>query len=305
MRRARRAGLRVSSSSPGQGRRRSPGHPRTVRREPDRRGGQPMNRRGSASLMVLSLLLFLSAMFLGGGGVHRAVRPGPRARAGSASRRRARLRAAAEATVSGLLSDPTPFADSPSDPVWEILRAPRGDGISVTLEDAVQPAGAELDPQGSARGLGALLPGRSAQEVQEFRESAGLRLNLDTGLRRVRDGRGARAAVHALRVVQHQHHRRVRAARGAPVARPRPGRGRAVPPRGAAGAHRAPRDRPGGARGLPRRGRPTSAVPGGERGAGHEHPLRTRWGARHPLDPLRHRAVRGAVTPATPDGAGR
>lgn len=139
-----------------------------------------MNRQGSASLMVLSLLLFFSVMFLGGAAaIELSVRGLDASRLHEQAQRD--LRAAAEAAVSGLLSDPTPFADSSGDPVWEILRAPRGDGISVTLEDASSRLGLNWVRKEVLADSGALLPGRAAQEVQEYRESAGLRLIPDSG----------------------------------------------------------------------------------------------------------------------------
>ena len=139
-----------------------------------------MNRQGSASLVVLSLLLFLSTMFLGGAAfIELSVRSLERSRLRAAAH--GRLRAAAEAIVGELLSDPTPFADSPSDPVWSAIGGPRGDGISVKLEDVSSRLGLNWIRKEVLADSGALLPGHAAQEVQEARESAGLRLNLDTG----------------------------------------------------------------------------------------------------------------------------
>ena len=130
--------------------------------------------------MVLSLLLFFSVMFLGAAAfIELSVRGLERSR--SRHQADARLRAVAEATVSALLTDATPFADSPSDPVWATLGAPRGDGIGVTLEDASSRLGLNWIRKEVLADSGALLAGRSAQEVQEYRESAGLRLNLATG----------------------------------------------------------------------------------------------------------------------------
>lgn len=139
-----------------------------------------MNRQGSASLMVLSLLLFFSVMFLGGAAaIELSVGGLDASRLDDEARKS--LRAAAEAAVNGLLSDPTPFADSPRDPVWEILRAPRGDGIRVTLEDASSRLGLNWIREELLADSGALLPGHAAQEVQEYRERAGLSLRWDSG----------------------------------------------------------------------------------------------------------------------------
>jgi len=139
-----------------------------------------MNRQGSATLMVLSLLLFLSALFLGGAAfIELSIRNLGKSRLRADAY--ARLRAAAEATVGDLLSDPTPFADSPLDPVWAVIEAPRGDGITVELVDVSSRLGLNWIRKEVLADTGALLPGHAAQEVQELRESAGLRLNLDTG----------------------------------------------------------------------------------------------------------------------------
>ncbi len=138
------------------------------------------DRRGSASLMVLGILLFLSALFLGGAAfVELSVRGLERNRLRHAAH--AGLRAAAEAVVDGLLSDPTPFADSPIDPVWAVLGNPRADGVSVRMEDASSRLGLNWIRKEVLEDSGTLLPGRSAREVQEFRESAGLRLDLADG----------------------------------------------------------------------------------------------------------------------------
>ncbi len=138
------------------------------------------DRRGSASVMVLGILLFLSALFLGGAAfVELSVRGLERNRlrhAGDAG-----LRAAAEAVVDGLLSDPTPFADSPIDPVWAVPGIPRADGVRVRLEDVSSRLGLNWIRKEVLEDSGTLLPGRSAREVQEFRERSGLRLDLADG----------------------------------------------------------------------------------------------------------------------------
>lgn len=140
-----------------------------------------MNRRqGSASLMVLAVLLFLSALFLGGAAFVelsvRGLERNRRHRDGDAG-----LRAAAQAVVEGLLSDPTPFADSPIDPVWALPGIPRADGVVVRLEDASSRLGLNWVRKEVLEDSGTLLPGSSAREVQQFRESGGLRLDLADG----------------------------------------------------------------------------------------------------------------------------
>jgi hypothetical protein len=127
--------------------------------------------------MVLSVLLFLSALFLGAvtfielaaHGLIRSQRQETDLRA---------LRQAAADTVDALLADPTPFADAPTDPVWSWLAAPRGDGMSVRLEDLSSRLGPNWIRKELLQDLEALRPGRTAQELQQFREDTGLHLNL-------------------------------------------------------------------------------------------------------------------------------
>jgi hypothetical protein len=130
--------------------------------------------------MVLGVILFLSTMFLGGAAFIELS-----TRGFAAGRNRwdvqARLRGEAAAAVEGLLADPTPFADSPLDPVWSLVTAPRGDGIRVRLEDLSSRLGLNWVREEVLEDSDALLPGRTAQEVQDHRESAGLSLDLRTG----------------------------------------------------------------------------------------------------------------------------
>lgn len=130
--------------------------------------------------MVLSVLLVLSVMFAGS-----VAFIGSSARVLRQSRQRqeahGRLRSAAAGVVDELLADPTPFADSPIDPVWSGLQATRPGGITVELEDVSSRLGLNWIRKEVLADSGALRTGRSAQQVQQFREDAGLRLNLDTG----------------------------------------------------------------------------------------------------------------------------
>ncbi len=138
-----------------------------------------MNRRqeGSASVLVLSVLLFLSALFLGAAtfiqlaahGLARSRRQEEEAQA---------LRKAAGETVEALLADPTPFADAPTDPVWGWLALPRDDGLAISLEDVSSRLGPNWIRKELLQDLGVLQTGHTAQEVQQFREDTGLHLNL-------------------------------------------------------------------------------------------------------------------------------
>jgi len=134
-------------------------------------------QEGSASVLVLSVLVFLSALFLGAvtfielaaHGLVRSRRQDEEAQA---------LRKAAGDAVEALLADPTPFADAPTDPVWSWLALPRGDGLAVRLEDVSSRLGPNWIRKELLQDLGVLQPGRTVQELQQFREDTGLHLNL-------------------------------------------------------------------------------------------------------------------------------
>jgi hypothetical protein len=135
------------------------------------------SQQGSASVLVLSVLVFLSALFLGAvtfielaaQGLVRARRQDQELQA---------LRKAAGETVEALLADPTPFADAPTDPVWSWLALPRGDGLTIRLEDVSSRLGPNWIRKELLQDLEVLKPGRTAQELQQFREDTGLHLNL-------------------------------------------------------------------------------------------------------------------------------
>jgi hypothetical protein len=137
----------------------------------------PLKRqKGSASVLVLSVLIFLSALFLGAAtfvelaahGLARSRRQDEGARA---------LRQAAGDTIEALLADPTPFADAPTDPVWSWLASPRG-GLAVRLEDVSSRLGANWIRKELLQDTGALRPGCTASELQKFREDTGPHLDL-------------------------------------------------------------------------------------------------------------------------------
>jgi hypothetical protein len=136
-----------------------------------------MKQEGSASVVVLSVLIFLSALFLGAvtfielsaHGLRRSQRQEEEARA---------LRQAAEATIQALLADPTPFADAPTDPVWSWLAGPRNDGLTIRLEDVSSRPGLNWIRRELLADLKVLKPGRTVQELQQFREDTGILLNL-------------------------------------------------------------------------------------------------------------------------------
>ena len=136
-----------------------------------------MKQKGSASVLVLSVLIFLSALFLGAATFVQLAAHGL-ARSQSQDEEVRSMRRAAEATVEAMLADPTPFADAPTDPVWSWLAQPRGDGLTVRLEDASSRLGPNWIRKELLQDLEVLRPGRTVQELQQFREDTGLHLNL-------------------------------------------------------------------------------------------------------------------------------
>ena len=136
-----------------------------------------MNQQGSASVLVLSVLVFLSALFLGAVTFIELSAHGLR-RSQQSDEELGALRQAAGDTVAALLADPTPFADAPTDPVWSWLALPRQEGITVRLEDLSSRLGANWIRKELLQDMEVLRPGRTASELQQFREDSGLHLNL-------------------------------------------------------------------------------------------------------------------------------
>ncbi len=136
-----------------------------------------MRQRGSTSVVVLSLLLFVSALFLGAGMFLELSTQGL-GRAAQQDQDRQLLVGAAESVVQALLSDATPFADSPTDPVWSWLARQRSDGLRVRLEDASSSLGLNWVRKEVVADMGVLRPGRTAEDLQQFREDTGIHLDL-------------------------------------------------------------------------------------------------------------------------------
>lgn len=134
-------------------------------------------QEGSASVLVLSVLLFLSALFLGAVTFVELAAHGL-ARSQRQDQEVQGLRKAAGEAVEALLADPTPFADAPTDPVWSWLARARDDGLTIHLEDVSSRLGPNWIRKELLQDLGVLEPGRTAQEVQQFREDTGLHRNL-------------------------------------------------------------------------------------------------------------------------------
>jgi hypothetical protein len=139
--------------------------------------GSADSQQGSASVLVLSVLVFLSALFLGAVTFIELSAHALRRSQLQDEELRA-LRRAAENAVEALLADPTPFADAPTDPVWSWVALPREDGLAIRLEDLSSRLGANWIRKELLQDLGVLRPGRTASELQQFREDSGLHLNL-------------------------------------------------------------------------------------------------------------------------------
>ena len=136
-----------------------------------------MNQKGFTSIVVLILLIFVSALFLGAGAlVELSLR---QLRRGEDQDRELRLlRDKAGQVVELLLDDPTPFADSPGDPVWAGLGVLSGQEMQVTLRDLSSRIGPNWIRKEPLESLELLRPERSPRELQQLREDTGLHLDL-------------------------------------------------------------------------------------------------------------------------------
>jgi hypothetical protein len=133
-----------------------------------------MRETGSSSAVVLGILLVVSALFLGGSMFAQLALRGLR-RAEAYDQLKERLEEEAERVIRFLQDDPTPFADSPHDPVWEQVRALEGVG----LEEISSYLGLNWIRRELLQSMNVLKPGKTAQELQLFREETGLHLALD------------------------------------------------------------------------------------------------------------------------------
>lgn len=138
-----------------------------------------MNREGSATALVLCVLVFLSALFqaasasigLSAHGLRRSQQQAEEVQV---------LKRAAEAAVEALAADPTPFADAPSDPVWSWLRPTAGEEPAVTLEDVSSRLQLNWIRRELLQDMGVLKPGRTSGDLQRFREEEGVTLRLQS-----------------------------------------------------------------------------------------------------------------------------
>ncbi len=217
------AGLRVSVLADSRGRgaadhcgpfRRQParaqgrGHEAGFRRQPAGLRLGPGPERAGVPLRAVP----------GGGHLHRAVgpRPAPQRAAGRGNAGVARGRGG---RCAGSAGRPHPFRRRPDRPGLVLARPAARGRAGRPAGGPLQPPGRQLDPQGAAPG-----PGRAAPRPHRLRAAAvprGQRAAPESagGLCAVHPGAGAGTAVHRVRLVQHQPHRRVRAAPAALAAR--------------------------------------------------------------------------------------
>jgi hypothetical protein len=133
--------------------------------------------RGSATVMVIGVLLFLALLSLGAylligqSILHVAKREREEVR-------RSMLIESAEQVVDALLGDPTPYADSMVDPVWDALQTFDGQNLSVSLRDISSSYGVNWVRKDMLTHSGTMQPGKSADELQQYRWDTGLHLQL-------------------------------------------------------------------------------------------------------------------------------
>jgi hypothetical protein len=132
---------------------------------------------GSASVMVLGVVLFLALLSLGAYLLieQSILNVAKRAREED---QYTLLVKSAEQVVEMLLADPTPYADSMVDPVRDKLKDFDEEKVSVSLRDISSFYGINWIRKDVLTHCGLLQPGRSADELQQYRWDTGLHLRL-------------------------------------------------------------------------------------------------------------------------------
>ncbi len=133
--------------------------------------------RGSATVVILGVLIVLSILFLSGSLLVelslRSIRRGQ-----DRDRAQQILADTAREVVEMLAADDTPFADCRHDSVWGGVEALSAGGSAVELHDLSSYLGLNWVRKEPLQRLQVLKPGKSAQELQQFREDTGIHLNL-------------------------------------------------------------------------------------------------------------------------------
>ncbi len=140
-----------------------------------------MNNKGSTSVVILGVLLLLSVLFLSAS-LFITVSLRNLRRAEEREREKRILINEANRIVELLLEDPTPFADSPRDPVWEKIQSPMNEGITVNLEDASSFLGINWVRKELLTTMAVLKVEKTAAELQQFRENTGIHSDLSSFL---------------------------------------------------------------------------------------------------------------------------
>jgi hypothetical protein len=132
---------------------------------------------GSVSVVILGVLIVLAILFLSGSLlVELSLRSIRRGR--DRDRAQQILADTAREAVEMLVADDTPFADSRNDAVWAGIEALSAGGPEVELQDLSSRLGLNWIRKEPLERLRVLKPGKSAQELQQFREDTGIHLNL-------------------------------------------------------------------------------------------------------------------------------
>ncbi len=136
-----------------------------------------MNDKGSASVVILGVLLVLTVLFLSASFIL-VLSLRNLQRSSEIEGEKQMLLDEADRAVELLLEDPTPFADSPMDPVWEKLKTPLNEEISVTLKDVSSFLGINWVRKEFLDKMAVLRIGKTPLEFQQFREDTGIHLKL-------------------------------------------------------------------------------------------------------------------------------
>ncbi len=136
---------------------------------------------GSASMAALALLIILASAAAGGIMILQAALVSEK-RCVEREDLRLQLEKEAQRAIKALCKDKSPRADSPLDSVWEEIRTPGMEGMSVTLKDV----SSALNPNWAQKnvfiktGLKNLLRSeKSAEEMQQRRVDKGFSLDID------------------------------------------------------------------------------------------------------------------------------
>ena len=141
---------------------------------------------GSVSIAIVGMLLFITIIFLASASIIQL----SIANLGKNKAKyniKKNLEERAEQVIDFLLKDPTPFADSPTDPVWNDIKQLETDDYLVLLEDASSFLGLnwirkELF-ETISDSISILKDDNNFDDLQNFREESGLHIDLQTAFK--------------------------------------------------------------------------------------------------------------------------